>query len=107
MELQLKYNFRCPQNGFTNQMVVSMATGTVKWFSDAKGFGFIEPDDKGVDVFAHYSVIQMDGFKTLKQGCRVTYELHESPKGPHASNILAVPASCESSVPSNQAASPV
>ena len=107
MELQLKDNFRCPQDGFTNQMVVSMATGTVKWFSDAKGFGFIEPDDKGVDVFAHYSAIQMDGFKTLKQGCRVTYELHESPKGPHASNILAVPASCESSAPFNQAASTV
>ena len=66
-----------------------MATGTVKWFSDAKGFGFIEPDEKGADVFAHFSAIQMDGFKTLKQGSRVSYELVDGPKGPHASNIVA------------------
>ncbi|MDO4796233.1 MAG: cold-shock protein [Brachymonas sp.] len=66
-----------------------MATGTVKWFSDAKGFGFIEPDEKGADVFAHFSAIQMDGFKTLKQGSRVNYELVDGPKGPHASNIVA------------------
>lgn len=74
-----------------------MATGTVKWFSDAKGFGFIEPDDKGTDVFAHFSAIQMDGFKTLKQGSRVSYELQEGPKGPHAHNIVAVttPAAAE------------
>lgn len=66
-----------------------MATGTVKWFSDAKGFGFIEPDEKGADVFAHFSAIQMDGFKTLKQGSRVSYELVDGPKGPHASHIVA------------------
>ena len=64
-----------------------MATGTVKWFSDAKGFGFIEPDEPGVDVFAHFSAIQMEGFKTLKQGARVTYELCDGPKGPHAHEI--------------------
>ena len=69
-----------------------MATGTVKWFSDAKGFGFIEPDEKGVDVFAHFSAIQMDGFRTLKQGARVSYELQDGPKGPHAYNITIVPA---------------
>lgn len=69
-----------------------MATGTVKWFSDAKGFGFIEPDEKGADVFAHFSAIQMDGFKTLKQGSRVSYELVDGPKGPHASHIVAAPA---------------
>lgn len=67
-----------------------MATGTVKWFSDAKGFGFIEPDEKGADVFAHFSAIQMEGFKTLKQGSRVSYELEDGPKGPHANNIVAV-----------------
>lgn len=64
-----------------------MATGIVKWFSDAKGFGFIEPDDKGADVFAHFSAIKMDGFKTLKQGARVSYELQDGPKGPHAQEI--------------------
>lgn len=69
-----------------------MATGTVKWFSDAKGFGFIEPDEKGADVFAHFSAIQMDGFRTLKQGCRVSYELQAGPKGPHAYNITIAPA---------------
>ncbi len=69
-----------------------MATGTVKWFSDAKGFGFIEPDEKGVDVFAHVSAIQMDGFRTLKQGARVSYELQDGPKGPHACNITTAPA---------------
>ena len=52
-----------------------MATGIVKWFNDAKGFGFIEPDQGGGDVFAHFSAIQMDGFRTLKQGSRVHYEL--------------------------------
>ena len=67
-----------------------MATGTVKWFSDAKGFGFIEPDEKGADVFAHFSAIQMEGFKTLKQGCRVSFELEDGAKGPHANNIVAV-----------------
>ncbi len=64
-----------------------MATGTVKWFSDAKGFGFIEPDQGGGDVFAHFSAIQMEGFRTLKQGSRVTYELVNGPKGLMAQNI--------------------
>ena len=66
-----------------------MATGTVKWFNDAKGFGFIEPDGGGSDVFAHFSAIAMDGFKTLKQGSRVTFEITEGPKGQLAHNILA------------------
>lgn len=64
-----------------------MATGTVKWFNDAKGFGFIEPDGGGADVFAHFSAIAMEGFKTLKQGARVTFELIEGPKGQLAHNI--------------------
>ena len=66
-----------------------MASGTVKWFNDAKGFGFIEPDGGGADVFAHFSAIAMDGFKTLKQGSRVSYEVTEGPKGALAHNIQA------------------
>jgi cold shock protein len=66
-----------------------MASGTVKWFNDAKGFGFIEPDGGGADVFAHFSAIAMEGFKTLKQGSRVSYDVTEGPKGALALNILA------------------
>jgi CspA family cold shock protein len=68
-----------------------MATGTVKWFNDAKGFGFIEPDGGGADIFAHFSAIAMDGFKTLKQGSRVTFEIQQGPKGQLAQNIQAQP----------------
>lgn len=64
-----------------------MATGTVKWFSDAKGFGFITPDNGGEDVFAHFSAIQSSGFKTLKEGQKVSYEETQGPKGKQASNI--------------------
>ncbi|MDH0866304.1 cold-shock protein [Mitsuaria sp. GD03876] len=64
-----------------------MATGTVKWFNDAKGFGFIEPEHGGGDVFAHFSAIQMEGFRTLKQGSKVSYELVQGPKGQLAQNI--------------------
>ena len=64
-----------------------MATGTVKWFNDAKGYGFITPDDGGEDLFAHFSAIKMDGFTTLKQGQRVTFDLKEGEKGKQADNI--------------------
>jgi CspA family cold shock protein len=67
-----------------------VAKGTVKWFNDAKGFGFIEPEGGGMDVFAHFSAIQMEGFKTLKQGGKVTYELVQGPKGQLAQEIVAV-----------------
>src|SRR5262245_58602806 len=66
-----------------------MATGTVKWFNDAKGFGFITPDDGGEDLFAHFSAIQMSGFKTLKEGQKVQFEVTQGPKGKQASNIQA------------------
>jgi cold shock protein len=64
-----------------------MATGTVKWFNDSKGFGFITPDDGSEDLFAHFSAIGMSGFKTLKEGQKVTFEITKGPKGKQASNI--------------------
>jgi CspA family cold shock protein len=69
-----------------------MALGTVKWFNDAKGFGFIEPEGGGEDVFAHFSAIQMEGFRTLKQGGKVTYDLVQGPKGQLAQNICPLDA---------------
>lgn len=66
-----------------------MPNGTVKWFSDAKGFGFIAPDEGGADVFAHFSAVQMEGFRTLKEGSRVSYDLVQGPKGSLAQNIRA------------------
>ncbi len=65
----------------------TMATGTVKWFNDAKGFGFITPDDGSEDLFAHFSAINMNGFKSLKEGEKVTFEILQGPKGKQASNI--------------------
>jgi CspA family cold shock protein len=64
-----------------------MATGTVKWFNDAKGFGFVTPEDGGKDLFAHYSAIQAQGFKSLKEGQRVSFDVTTGPKGPQATNI--------------------
>ena len=71
-----------------------MAFGSVKWFNDAKGFGFLEPEGGGGggDVFAHFSCIQMDGFRTLRQGARVSYELVQGPKGDQAQAIQPVDA---------------
>jgi CspA family cold shock protein len=79
-----------------------MAMGTVKWFNDAKGFGFIEPEGGGDDVFAHFSAIQMEGFRTLKQGGRVSFELVQGPKGQLAQNIQAVASELEAAKQSNE-----
>lgn len=66
-----------------------MITGTVKWFNDAKGFGFITPDDGSKDVFVHHSAIQGSGFKSLAEGQKVKFELTQGPKGPSAANVQA------------------
>lgn len=66
-----------------------MASGKVKWFNNAKGFGFINEDGKTEDLFAHYSAIKMDGYKTLKAGQPVSFEIIQGPKGMHAVNISA------------------
>ena len=65
-----------------------MATGTVKWFNESKGFGFIAQDDGGADVFVHFSAIQGSGFKTLTEGQKVTFDVQEGPKGPQATNVV-------------------
>ncbi len=64
-----------------------MATGTVKWFNDAKGFGFITPSDGGQDVFVHFSAIAASGFKSLKEGQQVSFEVVDGPKGKQAANV--------------------
>ncbi|MFN8594626.1 MAG: cold-shock protein [Anaerolineae bacterium] len=67
-----------------------MATGSVKWFNDAKGFGFITQDDGGDDVFCHHTAIQMQGFKTLSEGQKVEFEVTRGPKGLQAQNVRAI-----------------
>jgi CspA family cold shock protein len=67
-----------------------MATGTVKWFSDEKGFGFITPEDGSKDLFVHHSAISGSGFKSLPEGAKVSYEAATGPKGPNAENVTLV-----------------
>ena len=67
-----------------------MATCTVKWFNEAKGFGFISPDDGSKDVFVHFSAIQTGGFKKLDEGQKVQFEVVDGPKGPNAQNVMPV-----------------
>ncbi|WNJ94921.1 cold shock domain-containing protein CspD [Vibrio ruber] len=69
-----------------------MATGKVKWFNNAKGFGFICSEEGEGDIFAHYSTIQMDGYRTLKAGQHVSYEIEQGPKGFHASSVVPIEA---------------
>jgi cold shock protein len=67
-----------------------MATGTVKWFNDAKGYGFIAPDEGSKDLFVHFSNIAGEGFKSLSEGARVEYEAREGTKGPEATNVIPI-----------------
>ena len=67
-----------------------MTTGTVKWFNDAKGYGFITPPEGGKDLFVHHSAIEGDGFKTLAEGVTVEFEREEGPKGPEATKVSVV-----------------
>jgi CspA family cold shock protein len=67
-----------------------MASGTVKWFNDSKGYGFIEPEGGGKDVFVHFSQIAGEGFKTLSEGAKVEFETREGSKGPEATNVTII-----------------
>jgi CspA family cold shock protein len=72
------------------EVFLKMATGTVKWFNDAKGYGFIAPEDGGKDVFVHFSAIEGNGFKSLTEGAKVEFEQREGQKGPEAASVNVV-----------------
>jgi len=75
---------------FLQQETANMATGIVKWFNDSKGFGFIEQEDGGKDVFVHHSGINSTGFKSLNEGDRVSFDIEDGPKGPAATNVTVL-----------------
>jgi len=75
---------------FLLQEIANMANGIVKWFNDSKGFGFIEQEDGGKDVFVHHSAINASGFKSLNEGDRVSFDIEEGQKGPSAANVTVV-----------------
>jgi CspA family cold shock protein len=77
------------RSGIQESKARQMATGTVKWFNDAKGFGFITQDGGGEDVFCHHTAIQADGFRTLAEGQKVTFDVNRGPKGLQAANVRA------------------
>ena len=81
----------------------AMATGTVKWFNNAKGYGFVLAESNGEDLFIHYSSIQMDGYKSLKAGQLIEYDVQEGPKGLHAVNIRCAAAEGQAATPSSTA----
>jgi CspA family cold shock protein len=74
----------------TQEGATRMATGTVKWFNDEKGFGFITPDEGGKDVFVHQTAIQTDGFRSLSEGAKVEFDQQDGEKGPQAANVKPV-----------------
>lgn len=88
MRAAFKHNY-CRQPD-TTRGIMLMATGIVKWFNASKGYGFISPHAGGDDVFAHFSAIQMEGYKTLKEGQEVEFEVQHGPKGPQASHIRSL-----------------
>lgn len=85
----MAFEVKSHKHALLQQRSYVMAEGTVKWFNNSKGFGFIEQDG-GRDVFVHHSSIQMEGFKTLEEGVRVTFDLVEGQKGPAAENVKTI-----------------
>jgi CspA family cold shock protein len=74
--------------GTLKERVTHMPTGTVKWFNDSKGYGFITPDEGGDDLFVHHSGVEGSGFKTLSEGAKVAYQVTQGQKGPQATNVI-------------------
>jgi CspA family cold shock protein len=79
-----------------------MMTGTVKWFNNAKGYGFVKPDDHNEDVFVHFSSINMDGYKTLREGQKVQFEITRGPKGLHAEQVSRIMTSSDDAIPMDE-----